>query len=1229
MIRRSIRHVVTALVLLVAFVCQGTWALAGTTGGLSGSVVDADNTAPVAGAQVTVSSPSQNATGTTDATGHFTFLTLPPDTYTVTIAKSGYQSISVPGQVVFADTVQTLTVRLPKALKTIAHVSATGVGTLVKSGTTADIYSVNAGMQKAASALGGGGSLNSAYSAVASVPGAYVPANQTGYFQTVTIRGGDYDQVGYEFDGVPVNRSFDNYPSSSASSLGNAEVQVYTGANPANSESQGLSGYINQVIKTGTYPGYAQGELGIGTPTFYHRAMVEAGGATPDRLFSYYVGVAGYNQDFNYVDNQNGSSYDNWVGAPMSLASNTSFAPTVNYLVGSPSPFFYYMGPLNYALLSNISARDVVANFHVGIPHRYDAGRDDVQLLWDSESLHNNFYSTTNDIASTAGCGGLTNGADCANAIGLGAPVYIDNINWNCPGSVGGTFSGGGLKSQAGCVGTYYFPNSTNRTSVNQQIPDGAGDTIWNDQEIVKLQYTKNFGSTAFFRLYGYTYYSDWLQNGPQTTYADFAGCCSPDYELSSHTRGVSATYQNQINAQNLVSAQVSYVTANSIRDNNSFYAVSGEVAAPIVSAANPFNGLCYGFQGTGQSSFGPIPCSQHSQVNQNSGKPIRGSGGLSFGQIGAGHAPDLHGFDCGGSTCEYALAENGLHATYNQVIPKFFSASLTDEFRPSDKWLFNLGIRLDSFTFEGSDTDNGSARNLWTNAFNQDNCINNISGVPTPKTGVVTDPCPAGFSRANWQNTPANFTYNIYQPRISGTYTVNPENVVRFSYGRYTQAPNSAFEQYNTSQENLAAYDASNFYAFGRTSPGYPIQPPTSINYDISWEHHFKGTAMSFKLTPFLRQTQNQIQNFFLDQKTAFVSGLNVGDQRSQGVEFQFQDGDFSRNGFAGQLSFAYTNSYIHYGSLPSGLYGTSVIAGTNQAISEYNAYTAACAPGGAYAGKIGPNHVPLCGVATNGAGTTVAAAPCYSTAGVAVYHCTAADIGNPYWNNPQPMIDPGTAFPTFDIFPGGIGSAGAAYGVPYAASLVLNYKHDKWAVTPSLSFAGGGKYGVPQTNPGVNPAACTAVLPGVTGFNGGGRYDSLSCPAALTAIPDTYTGVFDPLGSFTQPNFLGLNLQLTYDVSPRLSLTGVLANLVNTCWGGTKAPWTSTNGNVCGYAAGGFGSEIFPVGNFANPAGFHGSIVQPLVKYPYNPLFGPFNQDGNSTKTPFQFYVTANIKI
>jgi hypothetical protein len=1223
------RHVVTALALLVAFLCQETWALAGTTGGLTGQVVDATSSAPIAGAVVTVSSPSQTATVTTDASGRFGFLTLPPDTYTVSVTKDQFQPTNISGQVVFADSVQTLAVRLNKSLTTIAHVTSTGVGSLVKSGTTADVYSVNAAGQAAAAALGGGGSLNSAYSAVASVPGAYVLPNQTGYFQTVHIRGGDYDQVGYEFDGVPVNRSFDNYPSSSASSLGNAEVQVYTGATPANSEGAGLAGYINQVIRTGTYPGFANGQLGIGTPTFYHRAMVEAGGATPDRLFSYYVGVAGYNQQFRYIDDSNGSSYDNWAGAPLSINTTPGFtapyAPTVNYLTGVGQTY-YYMGPTNYTFQSGISARDTVVNLHFAIPHKSNGGRDDVQVLWDSESLHNTFYSTTNDITSTAGCGGATTGAQCANDIGLGVPFYVDSLTWTCQSNVGGLYTAKGLNSLSHCVTPYYFPSTTNRTAVHDPIQ--GGDTTWNNQEVVKLQYTHNMGSSAFIRVYGYTYYSDWLQNGPQTTYADFSGCCSPDYELSSHTRGVSAQIQDQVNGQNLVSLQASYVTANSIRDNNSFYA-AGPLAV-VVNAADPTSGYCYGPTG---------------------GAPINCHGNeVSLSTVGTGAAPALPA-SCPNpgaptSQCTYMIAENGLHATFNQVVPKFFSSSLTDEFRPTDKWLFNLGIRLDSFTFDGSDTSTApfstspAARTLWTNAFNLDNCVDNVSGVPSAKTGAVTAACPAGTSPAFFQNVPSQtFTYNIWQPRISGTYTVNSDSVVRFSYGRYVQAPNTAYEQYNVSQEDLADYIASNFYAFGRTTPGYPVAPATSINYDISWEQRLKGTDISYKLTPFLRQTQGQIQNFYLDQKTGFVSGLNAGSQRSQGVEFQMTKGDFSRNGFAGQLSFAYTDSYIKYGSLASGANGTTVITGTNQVISDYNAMTSACAPGGAYVGKMGFNHVPLCGTAVNGAGATVVAAPCYTTAGVAVTTgCTAADVGNPYWNSPQAQIDPNSQFPTFSLFPGGVGSAAEAFGVPYAASLILNYRHAKFAITPSLQFEGGGKYGYPQSMPGIDPAACTAVLPGVAGSNGGGRYDATKCGVGgtfLAAIPDTYTGVFDGIGAFTQPNLIALNLQLSYDVSPRISLTGTLTNIVNTCWGGTTEPWVITDHNVCSYAANGYeqgyAGEIQPVGNMYNPAGFNGSIVQPFAKYPYGAQFGPAspNTTNGSIKMPFSLYVTAKVKL
>src|SRR5215469_6392814 len=405
MIRRTLRHGVTAVLLLVAMASQGTWALAGTTGGLSGVVVDADTAAPVAGAAVTVSAPSQSASGTTDASGRFTFLTLAPDTYSVTVNKSGYQDVSEPGQIVFADTVQSVTVRITKALKTIARVTATGAGAIVKSGTTADVYSVNSAGQAAAGALGGGGSLNSAYSAIATVPGAYVIPNQAGYYQTVSIRGGDYDQVGFEFDGVPVNRSFDNYPSTSASSLGNAEVQVYTGANPANSEGQGLAGYINQVIKTGTFPGYAEGSVGVAAPTFYHQASVEVGGATPDRGLSYYVGLGGYNQDFRYLDDNNGSSYDSWLGLPLNpyyfshgaggLCGASQFKPGTSASdftncyrestgFGGFGPGGYALGAYNYDMLASIAERDVVGNVHIAIPHKNDAGKDDVQLLYDS-----------------------------------------------------------------------------------------------------------------------------------------------------------------------------------------------------------------------------------------------------------------------------------------------------------------------------------------------------------------------------------------------------------------------------------------------------------------------------------------------------------------------------------------------------------------------------------------------------------------------------------------------------------------------------------------------------------------------------------------------------------------------------------------------------------------------------------------------------------------------------
>ena len=114
-------------------------------------------------------------------------------------------TISYAGIAVFADAQQTLSFLLRKSLKTIANVSSRAY---VESGPAGHDGRSLFGQRAAAGAaerLGGGGNLNSAYSAIASVPGAYVPANQNGYNQAVHVRGGDSYEVGYEFDGIPVN----------------------------------------------------------------------------------------------------------------------------------------------------------------------------------------------------------------------------------------------------------------------------------------------------------------------------------------------------------------------------------------------------------------------------------------------------------------------------------------------------------------------------------------------------------------------------------------------------------------------------------------------------------------------------------------------------------------------------------------------------------------------------------------------------------------------------------------------------------------------------------------------------------------------------------------------------------------------------------------------------------------------------------------------------------------
>src|SRR3984893_3969483 len=280
-IRLLMKRSVVAAFLILTFVLQGTTSvLAGTTGSISGAVVDATTNQPVAGAKVTALSPSQQATTTSGPDGRYSFLSLSPDTYSITVAASSkYDQSSGSGVTVTADADRSVIVPQSTKLKVIGAVTSRAASSLVKPGTTADVYSINATTQDKAAAFGGGGTLNSAFSALSAAPGVYVAPNQAGYIgagPSLSIRGGDYDQIGYELDGVPVNRAFDNYPSGPASSREPHQLHVYTAAPAANAEANGVSGYINQVIRTGTAPATRSLTFGIGTPSLYNKLAFEA-----------------------------------------------------------------------------------------------------------------------------------------------------------------------------------------------------------------------------------------------------------------------------------------------------------------------------------------------------------------------------------------------------------------------------------------------------------------------------------------------------------------------------------------------------------------------------------------------------------------------------------------------------------------------------------------------------------------------------------------------------------------------------------------------------------------------------------------------------------------------------------------------------------------------------------------------------------------------------------------
>jgi Carboxypeptidase regulatory-like domain/TonB dependent receptor len=1122
-------------------------AFAGTTGAIGGHVIDSATQQPLSGVKVSITSPSQSEVATTDATGAYAFVSLSPDTYTVTATLAGYDPTTLGGINVLVDQNQTLTIVLKKAAAVIGRVAVTGTGGLVRAGVTSNVYSVSGAQGQAATALAGAGNLNSAYGQMASVPGVSAVQGQQGWYQPIYIRGGDLDQVGWEFDGIPVNRTYDNAPQTFLSNLGQQELQVYTGGTSPNADSSGIAGYVNQVIKRGTNPGFQTLDFGMGGPAQYNKVSYEVGEATPDQRFSYYIGSAYVRQAYRYIDQFNGASFIN----------QGYFYPINTQYFGNSTNVFT---PGNAYGIADTYDHENVVNIHQRV-----GTLDEVQLLYMTSYLYNDYYSSQND---------------------LGGPQFLLNNSASTTFADMAVYNGPLMQApNPNDVVPYLFPSTPH--AFGAPIQPYTRDSNSNSDTIMKLQYQHNFSTSSYLRVFGFGDYSNWFIHGPESQ-ALF--CCYgaelADYELPSHQYGGVADYSNQINDKNLITISALYETTRIQR-----YTTTGGFPGndPGVTSLIDASGLCY--DSTGTQVF-CVPDNPPTYRGPGHGAFQGTLDGCLFGgctNLEPGGTPASCNSPGGPVACNWVVTESAFRANLNRVNPVFTAVGLNDTIKPSDRVTLNIGARVENYKVNIVDNTSDSsvypARTFWYAAYNREFCFGPGYFQPLQKTNSPQDSCAADWpltGPVDEVNTnPSSFSHTEFQPRFGVSYQADPDNVLRFSAGIYSRPASTREASWNVVEQNLPAFLGVNFAAYGQFTPNHDARPDRSTNFDFSWEHRFAGTDASLRITPFYRSTQDQVQQTVVNALSGLFASFNTGRQVSDGVEVALQKGSFARDGWAASLAYTYTHSQIRYNDFAN---GRNVINLMNNYVQLYNSYTSGC---------------------VGAAPTNNPSAPC------GVFGDQTS--GSPYISaKAQPLFDPNAWYAPYDLIPVPW-AAGNGYEVPDTATLLVNYKQGPLTITPSFIYSSGSVYGSPLSwnddITGLEHPSTGTIFPGQLAGN-------------PLMIPDPYTGRFDNFGDFKQPSRYTLNMALGYQVSPRTHALLTVSNLIDRC---IQRGYAWDYSNVCAYSTLP-SSFLTPTGGTVANAHANGPIQ---LAYPYAMWLNNNNTGFVGVKLPVEATFELQFKM
>lgn len=260
-------------------------AAGGQYGNVGGTIVDGATGTGVAGARITLASPSGTFHATTTANGTFTLNGVTADTYLFSVEATGFDQLAEPGITIVGDQTNALgSVRLSKTLRRIGRVSVHGTGSAYQPTQTTDSVTIDGSriLQSTGKNLA-----TDQKALLLAAPGVSIASSGD-----VTIRGGLETEVGYQLDGVPFTDPFENLNSSDELNNGVGSVQVVAGAGDATQGNVG-SGVINTITKRGTYPAFGTFGADLGGPNYFHQLQFEYGAATRSGNISEYISYTG------------------------------------------------------------------------------------------------------------------------------------------------------------------------------------------------------------------------------------------------------------------------------------------------------------------------------------------------------------------------------------------------------------------------------------------------------------------------------------------------------------------------------------------------------------------------------------------------------------------------------------------------------------------------------------------------------------------------------------------------------------------------------------------------------------------------------------------------------------------------------------------------------------------------------------------------------------------------